>query len=131
MTTDDGGDRDELTLSLLRAPDDPAQFSLDHQAELKVIYKDLRRRGLRVNAIAAHPGDDTYLGVFRIVLDPSATTAIAAIAIAWMLARNGRKVRLNFAGVEAEGRTYEELIHFLRRASELKKIRRNVSVVRS
>src|ERR1700674_1039313 len=52
-------DGDQMELTLLRAPDDPTQFSDEHQAELYAIQEGLRKRGLQGTGIGAHPAGDT------------------------------------------------------------------------
>src|SRR5216683_4705877 len=87
-------DGDQMELTLLRAPDDPTQFSDEHQAELYAIQEGLRKRGLQVTGIGAHPAGDTHLGQFLITLGPPVIAAVAAVAGAWVQARYGRKVKL-------------------------------------
>lgn len=113
-------DSDQIELTLLRSPDDPAQFSDEHQAELSDIQKSLRQGGLQVTGIAAHPAGDTHLGQFLITLGPPVIAAVAAVAGAWVHARYGRKVRLKFDDVVAEGRTPAEIGELLKRVTEFR-----------
>ena len=110
-------DGDQIELTLLRSPDDPAQFSDEHQAELSDIQESLHQGGLQVIGIAAHPAGDTHLGQFLITLGPP---VIAAVAVAWVQARYGRKVRLKFGDLEAEGRTTAEIGELLKRVAEFR-----------
>jgi hypothetical protein len=113
-------DGDQIELTLLRAPDDSLQFSDEHQAELHEVQEGLRKGGLQVTGIAAHPAGDTHLGQFVITLGPPVIAAVTAVAVTWVRARNGRKVRLKFGGVEAEARTPEEIGELLKRVAEFR-----------
>jgi hypothetical protein len=107
----------DLEMFLLRASDDPHQFSDEIQAELSGIHDSLRKRGVSVSSVAAHPAGDTDIGQFLITLGPPAIAAIAAVAGAWVQARFGRKVRLKFGDIEAEARTPGEIEELLNRVS--------------
>jgi hypothetical protein len=113
-------DSDQIELSLVRSPDDPPPFGDDHQAELSGIQERLRKGGLQVSGIAAHPAGDTHLGQFVITLGPPVIAAVTAVAVAWVRARNGRKVRVKFGGVEVEAQTPEEIGDLLKRVAEFK-----------
>jgi len=116
---------DRIELILLRSPDDPAQFSDEYQAELSDIQENLRKGGLQVTGIAAHPAGDTHMGQFLITLGPPVIAAVAAVAGAWVQARYGRKVRLKFGDVEAEGRTSAEVGELLKRVAEFQDSKRD------
>ncbi|HEY3620011.1 MAG TPA: hypothetical protein VGK96_24650 [Candidatus Sulfotelmatobacter sp.] len=113
-------ERDAIKLTLLRASDDPAQLSDEYQTELYAVQEALRKRGLQVTGFAAHPAGDTHLGQFLITLGPPVIAAVAAVAGAWVQARYGRKVRLKFGDVEAEGRTPAEIEELLKRIAEFR-----------
>ena len=113
-------DQNGIKLTLMRAPDDPTQFSDDHQAELYTIQEGLRKGGLQVTGFAAHAAADTHLGQFLITLGPTVIVAVAAVARAWVQARHGRKVRLKFGDVEAEARSPEEIEGLLKHLVEFR-----------
>jgi hypothetical protein len=119
-------DGDRVELNLLRATDDPTQFSDEYQAELEDFDRGLRRYPLGVTSFAAHQGGDgTLLGQFIVSLGPAFVTGVAAVAGAWVQARFGRKVRLKFGDIEAEARTPEELEELLKRAAEFRNNKRD------
>jgi hypothetical protein len=110
-------EHDGLEMFLLRAPDDPTQFSDEIRADLFRAHESLRKRGVGVTSVGAHPAGDTHIGQFLITLGPPAIAAIAAVAGAWVQARFGRKVRLKFGDIEAEARTPEEIEELLKRVA--------------
>jgi hypothetical protein len=122
---------DGLEMFLLRAPDDPHQFSDEIQAELFEIHESLRKRGVGVSSVGFHPAGDTHVGQYLITLGPPVIAAIAAVAGAWVQARFGRKVRLKFGDVEAEARTPEEIEELLKRVSAFRDGKRDAGDDRS
>jgi hypothetical protein len=110
-------DLDQVELTLLPAPDDPERVCYEIQAKLLGIHENLRKHGVGVTSVVAHPAGDTHIGQFIITLGPAAIAAIAAIAGAWVQTRFGRRIRLKFDEVEAEARTIQAIDELLKRVS--------------
>jgi hypothetical protein len=110
-------DLDQVELTLLPAPDDPERVCYEIQAKLLGIHEKLRKRGVGVTSVGAHPAGDTHIGQFIITLGPAAIAAIAAVAGAWVQTRFGRRIRLKSNEVEAEARTTQAIDELLKRVS--------------
>ena len=109
-------DLDQVELTLLRAPDDPEGVCYEIEAKLVVrVQENLRKRGVGVTSVIAHPAGDTHIGQFIITLGPPAIAAIAAVAGAWVQTRFGRRIQFKFDDdVEAEARTAQEIDELLK-----------------
>ncbi|MBI0539564.1 hypothetical protein D9599_29085 [Roseomonas sp. KE2513] len=59
------------------------------------------------------------LGQITLTLDPAAITGLTAAAATWLQGREGRKVKVKFGSVEAEGATVEEARQLLELAAEV------------
>jgi hypothetical protein len=110
-------DLDQVELTLLPAPDDPERICYEIQAKLFGIHENLRKHGVDVTRVGAHPAGGTHVGQFRITLGPAAIEAIAAVARAWVQTRFGRRIWLKFDEVEAEARSTQAIDELLKRVS--------------
>jgi hypothetical protein len=124
-------DLDLVELTLLPAPGDPRRVCYEIQAKLVEIQENLRKRGVGVTTVIAHPTGDTNMGQFVITLGPPAITAIAAVARAWVQTRFGRRMRFKFDDVEAEVRTVQEIDGLLKRLTAFRDSKRIAREVRS
>ena len=115
-------DLDQVKLTLLRAPDDPEGVCYEIEAKLVVrVQENLRKRGVGVTSVIAHPAGDTHIGQFIITLGPPAIAAIAAVAGAWVKTRFGRRIQFKFDDdVEAEARTAQEIDELLKQLTALR-----------
>ena len=114
-------DLDQVELTLLPAPDDPERVCYEIQAKLLGIHENLRKRGVGVTSVIAHPAGDTHIGQFIITLGPPAIAAIAAVAGAWVKTRFGRRIQFKFDDdVEAEARTAQEIDELLKQLTALR-----------
>jgi hypothetical protein len=107
-------DLDQVELTLLRSPSDPERVCYETTAKLVGIHETLRKRGVSVTSIIAHPACDTHVSQFVFTLGPYAIAAIGAVAGAWVQTRFGRRIRLKFDEVEAEARTAQEIDELLK-----------------
>ena len=123
-------DLDQVELILLPAPDEPERVCYGITAKLVEIQENLRQRGVRVLSIIADPTGDSHMGQFVITLGPSAITAIAAVARAWVQTRLGRKMRFRFDESEAEVRTVQEIDVLLKRLTAFRHGKRMVPEAR-
>lgn len=108
---------DQIELTLLPASDDPQRICYEVQAKLLSIRESLRKHGVGVITIGAHPSGDTHMGQFILTLGPGAIPAVRAIAGAWMETRSGRGVRVALDEVEVEASAAEALDDWLKWAS--------------
>lgn len=65
-------------------------------------------------------GAGGFAGSFFIPLAKVAIPTLGAVLVAWLKDRSGRRVRLEFDGVKAEGGTPEEVETLLKRAAEFR-----------
>ena len=112
-------DFDQVELTLLPAPGDPERVCYEIQAKLAGVGEYLRRNGVGVITIGAHPTGDSYIGQLVFTLGPNTVTAVEAVAGAWIQTRFGRRVRLKFDDVEVEAQTTRGIEELLRRAFAL------------
>jgi hypothetical protein len=117
----------ELTLTLVRALDDPPLKSLVYQAELLRFQDALAAGGVEASptiqlleAWTPEPISTTYLGDFTIKLVATIGPVIGAALGAFMQARWGRKVRLKIGDIEAEAQTLEQVEHLLNLAEDFR-----------
>ena len=104
---------------LLPSPDDPKVHTPESQAELRALGKALDASGVKYSqpifTMDAVDASSYALGEYLLKnVVPGAIPAIGAALVAWITARNGRKARLKFGDVEAEGRNAEEIERLLR-----------------
>lgn len=102
----------EFRLVLVPAPDDPPLFSAEYQRELADFGEMLRAQDIEVSsryctfdAVGAGGGlsGEFILRVLTIV-GPPLITGLAG----WLGGRSGRKYRVKFGEIEAEGSTTKE-----------------------
>jgi hypothetical protein len=115
---------DTLILSLIPAPDDPKRPAREYQSELHEFYNSLRAAAIEASARMrfrdATGAGASFLGDFLIPLAQAVGPTLGVILMAWLKGRSGRRVRLKFDGVEAEGRTPEDVETLLKRAAEFR-----------
>jgi hypothetical protein len=58
-------DLDQVELTLLPAPDDPERICYEIQAKLFGIHENLRKHGVDVTRVGAHPAGGTHVGQFN------------------------------------------------------------------
>jgi hypothetical protein len=104
---------------LLPSPDDPKVHTREFQAELRALGKALNATGVKFSQpiFTMDAVDASGYALAEYLLKnvvPGAIPAIGTAFVAWITARNGRKARLKFGDVEAEGRNAEEIEKLLR-----------------
>lgn len=107
----------ELKLQLISAPDDAPLSSPAYQKELSTFAKALRDDGVQIQsrlfAFDAVDGGGGLSGEFIVELNYLAPILVAALG-AWLHYKRGRKVRVKFGDVEAEGSSVGEVEQLLR-----------------
>jgi hypothetical protein len=73
-------DFDQVELTLLPAPGDPERVCCKIQAKLAGVGEYLRRHGVRVTTIGAHPTGDSYIAQLVFTPGPNTITAVEAVA---------------------------------------------------
>jgi len=113
----------EFSIELVRANDDPPEEDAVFQEELSRFGASLHAAGVpysqlvvRVDAVDAF-GYSLPEFIFAISALGAAIPALVKISIAWVQARNGRKVRLKIGDVEAEAPTTAEIETLLEKAA--------------
>lgn len=111
--------QDAIHLIFLPATDDPAPESAEYQAMLWAADRGLRDGGLRFSTHALMLDDDQapIIHLAQVTLT-TLTPAVTAVAVAWITARFGRKVRLKVGDLEAEARTTAEVERLMKIAAE-------------
>ncbi|MCR0985855.1 hypothetical protein [Roseomonas populi] len=116
MTKDDS--RAEVAFHLGAGEPDISSPAI--QRELRELTRPLVSLGAHPR-LRAHDADATpavRLGQLALTLGPAAITGLTAAAATWLQARTGRKVKVKFGDVEAEGATVEEVRQLLELAAE-------------
>ncbi|MBY0335743.1 MAG: hypothetical protein K2X11_03975 [Acetobacteraceae bacterium] len=115
----------ELVLHFVEGPEDGDPISEGHQAELQrfAIRMEAGRTGLSpIWSLQKALGSGSWLtGEFLGQVAGASLPVISAVAVAWLQARAGRKVRLKVGDIEAEARTPADLREILALAQDLKK----------
>jgi hypothetical protein len=115
----------ELRLILVRAPDDPPLSSPAFQKELSDFARSLR--GIQVEPICfaadSMDGGGGLSGEFILIVKNVAPviTVIAAAAGAYIHAKYGRKVKVEFDGVKVEASSPEEAEKLIKMVEEHRK----------
>ena len=116
-----------LQVRLLKAAEDAATFGESYQAELRQFKQQLEAAGLAVSptfAVFDSPGAGGGLtGQFLLSWAPTAVSilsTVSVVAVTWMNAKAGRKLRLKVGDVELEANNPAEIDHLITQALALK-----------
>lgn len=113
MTDKERKDAGEGAIKLVRAPDDPALFSKEFQAEFRSVLEELRGAGVKADAsfmTMDSPGaGGGYTGEIIIPIIQYGMPVITGALGAWLTARFGRKIRIKTGDVEVEAPIREAL----------------------
>ena len=115
--------KNEVRVTLVRAPQDPHQFSDQHQQVLKALTSALEQNGVQVTPyfdIQASAGVSGGLSGLLSIAIPATMPVVGTILGAWLTGRNGRKVRVKVGDIEIEAATAEEAERLLERAAKIK-----------
>ena len=116
MTRDDG----RAEVAFLLAEGEPDLSNPGIQEELGKLTRPFAKPGVYLSYFMRD--DDATpainLGQIALALGPAAITGLTAAAATWLQGRNGRKVKIKFGDVEAEGATVEEVKQLLELAAE-------------
>jgi hypothetical protein len=109
---------DDLSLLLATAPDE-GRASKKCQYAFMETYQSLRAANIETRARMLG-GGPTFRGEFFIPLAQAIGPTLGVVLVAWLHGRSGRKVRVKFGDVEAEGRSPKEIEQLLKRIAEFK-----------
>ncbi|EGD58012.1 hypothetical protein Y88_3342 [Novosphingobium nitrogenifigens DSM 19370] len=117
----------QLTINLVKAPDDPGEGEPAFQDDLARFGGGLRaaeipyhQTAIAMDSVAAHGFTLPEFVVAMQALGPPAITAIAGYAVAWMRSRKGRSIRIAVGDVEVEASTLDQVEHALQKALMLR-----------
>lgn len=121
----------KMRLWLVPAADDPSAYDREYQRGLAEFYASLQARAIKVSPRMffrdAVGGGVSFVGDFVIPLAQVIGPTLGVVLVAWLQGRSGRKVRLKFGDVDAEGGTLEEVEALLKRAAEFNDSKRRAS----
>lgn len=99
-----------------------ASKELETLIENAVTRESVKKKAHKAYVMDSHDGGSTFLGlVYEIINSKEACAAIAAVVIAWIKSKNGKKVVIKKNGVEIEASnlTHKELQAILEKGTEL------------
>ena len=115
-------DSDRLNVILVRSPDDAQERDSGYQVELNSFRRSLEETGATVSQSAltfdAIGGGGYPTGSFAIALATAVVPSIAAVVIAWLRMRAGRKVRVKVGSTHVEAATADDVLKILVAAAE-------------
>lgn len=116
--------KDRLKLSPVSAPDYPKLSAHEYQSECQEFHDLLQAATIEVSprwrTRDSIVGAGGFAGSFFVPLAKAAIPTLGAVLVAWLKGRSGRRVRLEFDGVKAEGGTPEEVETLLKHAAEFR-----------
>jgi hypothetical protein len=104
-----------MSVYLGPAPDETNR-SQDFQYDTLNLYRSLETGGIKYRITGLNA-----VGIvcnFILPLSQAVIPTLGVVVVAWLKARSGRKVHLEFDGLEAEAQTPEEIGDLLKRAAE-------------
>ena len=89
-----------VSIDLIRSPDDPATFSSEYQAELRLVLAALHDSGIEAisdtMALDAAESFGGQIGEIAIPIAKYGVPALSGIIVGWLKGRAGRKVKVEF-----------------------------------
>lgn len=110
-----------VSIDLIRSPDDPATFSSEYQAELRSLQAAFRTADIeaetRTMALDSAESFGGQIGEFAIPITKYGVPALSGIIVGWLKGRAGRKVKVEFFAdggpKKIEAPTADEVISML------------------
>lgn len=100
---------ERVVLSLDRAPDDADLFSSEYQKELRHFSSQMQFHSQRAFAMDSVDGGGGPLGEFIFTNATALITSVTTVAVSWIAAKKGRRVRLKVGDVEVEASDIDEV----------------------
>lgn len=113
----------KIRFYLLNAPDEPPIFSAEGQSAFESVISAIRDNGIDVGALFMVMDSVESAGGYTgeiVVLFQAVSPVLTTLLGAWLQSRAGRRLRLNFDGIEVEANNTQEIADMLQQVREFR-----------